>query len=33
MPAEVFIVTGERTVLSYLMRPVSEQMRRAFRER
>ena len=33
MPAEVFIRTGERTLLSYLMRPVSDQVRRAFRER
>jgi HlyD family secretion protein len=32
MPAEIFIQTGERTVLSYLVKPLSDQIRRAFRE-
>ncbi|MCE7997258.1 MAG: HlyD family type I secretion periplasmic adaptor subunit [Rhodobiaceae bacterium] len=31
MPAELLIVTGERTMLSYLMQPFTESMRRAFR--
>ncbi len=33
MPAEVFIVTGERTVLQYLMQPISDSLRRSFREK
>jgi HlyD family secretion protein len=33
MPVEVFIQTSERTVLSYLTRPLTEQADRAFRER
>jgi HlyD family secretion protein len=33
MPAEVFIKTGERTLASYLTRPLADQMARAFRER
>lgn len=32
MPAQAFIETGERTVLSYIMHPISEQMSHAFRE-
>ncbi len=32
MPAEVHIQTGERNVLSYVMKPLSDQMSRAFRE-
>ncbi len=32
MPAEVFIRTGERTVISYLVKPLSDQLRRTFRE-
>lgn len=32
MPAEIFITTGERTMLSYLLKPFSDQMARAFRE-
>lgn len=32
MPAEVHIQTGERNVWSYLMKPLSDQMFRAFRE-
>lgn len=33
MPVEAFIATGERTALSYLMKPVSDQFSKAFRER
>jgi HlyD family secretion protein len=33
MPAEVFMRTQNRTVLSYLMKPIEDQMERAFRER
>ena len=33
MPAEVHIKTGERTALSYLIKPLSDQVVRAFRER
>lgn len=32
MPAEAFIQTGERTALSYVLKPLSDQMNRAFRE-
>lgn len=31
MPVEVFIQTGQRTMLSYLTRPLTDQLRRAFR--
>lgn len=33
MPVEVFITTDERTPLSYLVKPLSDQFARAFRER
>ena len=33
MPVEAFVQTGERTLLSYLMTPLSDQLMRAFRER
>ncbi len=33
MPAEVFISTQERTAVSYLLKPFSDQLNRAFRER
>jgi HlyD family secretion protein len=33
MPVEAFIQTGERTVLSYLVKPLSDQVMRAFRGR
>jgi len=33
MPAEVFITTEERTAISYLVKPISDQVNRAFRER
>ena len=33
MPVETFIQTGERKVLSYLTKPLADQIARAFRER
>ncbi|HLZ02083.1 MAG TPA: HlyD family type I secretion periplasmic adaptor subunit [Bradyrhizobium sp.] len=33
MPVEAFVQTGERTMLSYLMKPLHDQFMRAFRER
>jgi membrane fusion protein, type I secretion system len=33
MPVEVFIKTGDRKVISYLVKPLSDQLTRAFRER
>jgi HlyD family secretion protein len=33
IPVDAYIHTEDRTVLSYLVRPVTEQMERAFRER
>ena len=33
MPVEAFIRTGERTVLSFLVRPLEEQIAKSFRER
>jgi len=33
MPVEAFIRTDDRTVVSYLMRPLSDQINKAFRER
>ena len=33
MPAEIFIRTRERTPLQYLLKPLNEQIARAFRER
>jgi HlyD family secretion protein len=32
MPAEAFIQTGERTVLSFLVKPIGDQIARSFRE-
>lgn len=32
MPVEVFMSTGERTALSYLLKPFVDQVKRAFRE-
>ncbi len=32
MPVEAFIQTGQRTALSYLIKPLSDQITRAFRE-
>ena len=33
MPAEVFMQTGSRTMLSYLLKPIADQLQRAFVER
>ncbi|MDB5653339.1 MAG: hypothetical protein JWQ94_952 [Tardiphaga sp.] len=33
MPAEVFMQTGSRTMMSYLLKPITEQFQRAFVER
>jgi HlyD family secretion protein len=33
MPLEAFIQTGERTMLSYLIKPLHDQLVRSFRER
>jgi HlyD family secretion protein len=33
MPVEAFISTGERTMLSYLVKPLHDQLMRAFREK
>ena len=33
MPAEVFMQTGSRTMLSYLFKPILDQLQRAFVER
>jgi HlyD family secretion protein len=32
MPIEAFLETGERSVLSYLTKPLMDQLSRAFRE-
>jgi HlyD family secretion protein len=32
MPAEVFMQTGSRTIMNYLLKPITEQMNRAFVE-
>jgi HlyD family secretion protein len=33
MPVEAFVQTGDRTLLSYLIKPLSDQLMRSFRER
>ncbi len=33
MPVEAFVQTGDRTMLSYLTKPLSDQLMRAFREK
>ena len=33
MPVEAFIQTGDRTVISYLVKPLHDQIVKAFRER
>ena len=33
MPVEAFIQTGERTMLSYLVKPLHDQIKRTFREK
>ena len=32
MPAEVFMQTGKRTTMSYLLKPIADQMQLAFVE-
>ncbi|WP_342634052.1 hypothetical protein [Mesorhizobium waimense] len=32
MPVEVFFSTGSRTMLSYLVKPLADQIQRSFRE-
>ena len=32
MPAEVFIKTQDRTAMNYLLKPLADQLNRAFRE-
>jgi HlyD family secretion protein len=33
MPAEVFLQTGSRTMMSYLLKPFTDQLQRTFSER
>jgi len=33
MPAEIFVQTGSRTMMSYLLKPITDQLRRAFNDR
>ena len=33
MPVEAFVQTGDRTMMSYLMKPLHDQLMRSFRER
>lgn len=33
MPVEAFIRTGERTAMSYLLKPLTDQFSRAMKER
>jgi HlyD family secretion protein len=33
MPVEAFILTGKRTMLSYLVKPLRDQLQRALREK
>ncbi len=33
MPVDAFVQTGERTVMTYLMKPLADQVTRAFREK
>ena len=33
MPVEAFVQTGDRTVMSYLVKPLLDQLTRAFREK
>ena len=33
MPLETFIQTGDRTAISYLIKPISDQLMKAWRER
>jgi HlyD family secretion protein len=33
MPAEVFLQAGSRTLTSYLLKPITDQLQRRFSER
>ena len=33
MPVEAFVQTGDRTVISYLVKPLHDQFMRTFREK
>ena len=33
MPVEAFVQTGDRTLISYLIKPLSDQLMRSFREK
>jgi HlyD family secretion protein len=33
MPVEAFIQTGDRTLVSYLVKPLRDQLMRSFREK
>jgi HlyD family secretion protein len=33
MPVEAFVQTGNRTMLSYLLKPLSDPLMRAFKEK
>jgi HlyD family secretion protein len=33
MPVEAFVQTGDRTMMSYLMKPFTDQLMRAFKEK
>jgi HlyD family secretion protein len=33
MPADVMIMTGEQTLLDYIIRPLAESVRRSFRDK
>jgi HlyD family secretion protein len=33
MPVEAFVQTGDRTVISYLAKPLTDHFQRAFREK
>ena len=33
MPVEAFVQTGDRTLMSYLVKPLRDQLMRAFREK
>ena len=33
MPAEIFVETGSRTMMSYLLKPITDQLRRSFNDR
>jgi HlyD family secretion protein len=33
MPAEIFLQTGSRTMMSYLLKPITDQLQRTFSER